>query len=67
MKQTVIMEKIDTTIENNASIELCKGEIPGTRAMHHIITAGTKFVFEGNAGYYHIVQSILFGNHQRYP
>ena len=55
MKQTVIMEKVDTTIETGSSIELCKGEIPGTRAMHHIITPGAKFVFEGNCGYYHII------------
>lgn len=55
MKTPVIMEKVNTAINENASIELCKGEIPGTRAMHHILTEGSKLVLPANAGYYHIV------------
>lgn len=55
MKQIVIMEKVNTEIDHSASIELCKGEIPGTRAMHHIIPAGSSLTFPANVGYYHII------------
>lgn len=59
MKQNVIMEKVDTSINTNSSIELCKGEIPGTRAMHHTVMAGESITFGANVGYYHII--VLIG------
>ncbi len=49
------MEKVDTTVKGNRSVELCKGEIPGAHPVHHTIEAGSKLVFEGNVGYYHII------------
>ena len=55
MKTKVIMEKVNTNINENASIELCRGEIPGARAVHHILTEGSLLVLPANCGYYHIV------------
>lgn len=55
MKTPVIMEKINTEINENTSIELCKGEIPGTRAIHHIISEGSTITLPANVGYYHIM------------
>ena len=55
MKQNVIMEKVDTSIATSASIELCKNEIPGARAVHHIISAGESLEFAPNVGYFHIL------------
>ena len=50
----VVMEKIDTSVKGNRSIELCKGEIPGAHPVHHTIETGSKLTFEANCGYYHI-------------
>lgn len=51
----VVMEKIDTSVKGNRSIELCKGEIPGAHPVHHTIEAGSSLTFEANCGYYHIL------------
>lgn len=51
----VVMEKVDTTVSGNRSLELCKGEIPGARPVHHTIAAGSTLLFESNCGYYHIL------------
>ena len=51
----VVMEKVDTTVKGNRSVELCKGEIPGARPVHHTIEAGSELLFAGNCGYYHIL------------
>ena len=55
MKKKIVMEKVNTQIEANTSIELCKGEIPGTRAMHHIIVKDSELSFLANVGFYHII------------
>jgi mannose-6-phosphate isomerase-like protein (cupin superfamily) len=49
------MEKVDTSIKGNRSVELCKGEIPGAHPVHHTIEAGSALTFEANVGYYHIL------------
>ena len=51
----VVMEKIDTSVKGNRSIELCKGEIPGAHPVHHTIETGSKLAFDANCGYYHIL------------
>ena len=51
----IVMEKVDTTVRGNRSIELCKGEIPGAHPIHHTLEAGSSLVFERNCGYYHII------------
>jgi len=55
MKTIVVKEKVNIEIDENTSIELCKGEIPGVRVMHHILTEDTTLLLPANAGYYHIV------------
>lgn len=55
MKNNVVMETVDVTKTGNNSYELCKGEIEGTRPIHHTIKKGSKLIFEANTGYYHIV------------
>ncbi len=55
MKTEVIMETVDTNKKESGSVELCKGEIPGARAIHHVVKGGEKVSFAANAGYYHIV------------
>ena len=55
MKTEVIMEKVDTTKTTSGAYELCKGEIPGARPIHHVIKNGEKTVFAGETGYYHII------------
>lgn len=51
----VVMEKIDTAIKGNRSIELCKGEIPGAHPVHHTIEKGSALTLGSNCGYYHII------------
>ncbi|MBR5308288.1 MAG: hypothetical protein IKU43_05920 [Clostridia bacterium] len=51
----VVMEKVDTSVKGNRSIELCKGEIPGAHPVHHTIEAGSTLTLEANCGYYHIL------------
>ncbi len=55
MKTEVIMEKVDVSQNETRSIELCKGEIPGARPVHHTIEAGKEMVFKADVGYYHIL------------
>lgn len=58
MKTKVRMERVNTEIHEKVSIELCAGEIPGARAMHHILTVSSELRLPANAGYYHIVMLI---------
>jgi len=55
MKTTVIMENVDVSVNENRAIELCKGEIPGARPIHHTIKANNEILFAANTGYYHIL------------
>ncbi len=51
----VVMQKVDTTVKGNRSVELCKGEIPGAHPVHHTIAEGSSLKFDANCGYYHII------------
>ncbi len=55
MKTKVIMEKVDVSQSEARSVELCKGEIPGARPVHHTVEAGGELKFAADAGYYHIL------------
>lgn len=55
MKTPVIMEKMNAEVNENSLSELCRGEIPGARVIHHIIMKGSALSLPANAGYYHIV------------
>lgn len=55
MNTPVVMETVDVSVDENRAIELCKGEIPGARPVHHTIKAGSELLFSGNVGYYHIL------------
>ena len=55
MAQNVIMETVDVTRHGAASVELCKGEIPGARPVHHTVPAGETLTLKGKIGYYHIL------------
>ena len=55
MKTVVVMETVNTDIGYNNSVELCKGEIPNTRAMHHVVTKGNELLLGKDLGYYHII------------
>ncbi len=61
MKTNVVMEKVDVSQSQNRSVELCVGEIPGARPVHHTICAGSELKFAGNCGYYHIL-ILISGN-----
>ena len=58
MKTKVIMENVNTEIRKNISIELCSGEIPGSRAIHHILTDNSSLIIAANSGYYHVLMLI---------
>ena len=51
----VVMEKVDTAVKGNRSVELCVGEIPGMRPVHHTIEKGKSLTLAANAGYLHIM------------
>jgi len=51
----VVMEKVDTSVKGNRSVELCKGEILGAHPVHHTIEKGSVLEFSENCGYYHII------------
>ncbi len=55
MKTNVVMETVDVLQSETRALELCKGEIPGARPIHHTIQAGKQVVFKANVGYYHII------------
>ena len=55
MSEKIIMEQVDVTRHEAAAVEMCKGEIPGARPVHHTIPAGQTRTLEGNQGYYHIL------------
>lgn len=55
MADKIIMEQVDVSRREAAAVELCKGEIPGARPVHHTIPAGQTLKFAGNCGYYHIL------------
>ena len=55
MNTKVVMETVDVSQNENRSLELCKGEIPGARPVHHTIKANDRMVFAGNVGFYHIL------------
>ena len=55
MSTPVKLEMIDVSIRENRSLELCKGDIPGARPVHHTVMAGSAIDFAPNAGYYHIL------------
>ena len=55
MKTPVVMETVDVLQSTTRALELCKGEIPGARPIHHTIAAGEKTVFGANCGYYHVL------------
>lgn len=61
MSTKVSMETVDVSVNENRSVELCKGEIPGARPVHHTVKAGSELKFSGNAGYYHII-ILISGN-----
>ena len=58
MKTKVSIERVNTEIHENISIELCAGEIPGAKAMHHILTGDSSLIFTANDVYYHILMLI---------
>lgn len=49
------METVDLKIKKDGKIELCKGEIAGTRPFYHTVLKGEKTEFKANEGYYHIL------------
>ena len=55
MADKIIMEQVDVSRREAAAVELCKGEIPGARPVHHTIPAGQTLKLVGNCGYYHIL------------
>ena len=55
MADKIIMEQVDVSRREAAAVELCKGEIPGARPVHHTIPAGQTLKFAGNCEYYHIL------------
>ena len=55
MADKIIMEKVDVSRREAASVALCKGEIPGARPVHHTILQGQTLTFAANCGYYHIL------------
>lgn len=55
MKTPVIMETVDVSVNENRAIELCKGEIPGARPVHHTVIKDNEILFAGNVGFYHII------------
>ena len=55
MADKIIMEQVDVSRQEAASVELCKGEIPGARPVHHTIPKGQIKTFTGKCGYYHII------------
>ena len=55
MNTEVIMETVGTEIKKDGKIELCKGEIAGTRPFYHTVLKSGKTEFKANEGYYHIL------------
>ena len=55
MATPVKLEVIDVSNRENRSLELCKGDIPGARPIHHTVMAGSSVDFAPNTGYYHIL------------
>lgn len=55
MSTKVAMETVDVSANENRSVQLCRGEIPGARPFHHTIKAGSELTLDGNVGYYHIL------------
>ena len=45
MADKIIMEQVDVSRREAAAVELCKGEIPGARPVHHTIPAGQTLKF----------------------
>ena len=54
MSHNIVMETVDTSLNQSASIELCKGDIPHTRVFHHIVATGDTLTIPANVGCYHI-------------
>ena len=55
MATPVKLEVIDVSNRENRSLELCKGDIPGARPIHHTVMAGSSVDFAPDTGYYHIL------------